>query len=974
MMTSGYNIMDLIQEAHIRWLKPGEVLFILQHFEESQLTHEPPQKPPSGSLFLFNKRVLRFFRKDGHSWRRKKDGRNVGEAHERLKVGNVEALNCYYAHGEVNPNFQRRSYWMLDPSMDHIVLVHYRDITMSGHSAGPISTLSTGSSTLIQGSNSYATQFTQSAAFGQFHEPYESTSSPSSVEVSSDVVTKSNGTSPLSLAAGTEEIGGSPNFEIDQALQRIREQLSLDEDNLKDIGAFYSENELSNESGLTVNEQDYGGSGGMQDGSNNYASEQYPGEYGTPHQYQQHSEGEFSITSQQTSIWDDVLNCNGNAVGDGSQKNFVFPSDRNGVLLPQPRRDVVEEQEKYNSGYTGANNNSSILLSHELEDFKFPAYTAARNLSDSYPDFYSTMFGQGQSGMPLESDSSLTIAQEQKFTIREIAPEWGYASEPTKVLVIGTFTCDLAKREWYCMFGDTEVPVEIIQEGVLCCYAPPCLPGKVTLCITSGNRESCSEIREFEYCDKPSSLIHTNQTDKRSSRSSEESLLLVRFVQMLLSDQVGQKEGRGRIDLLASSMAGEDSWSQVIEALLDGSLASSNATDCLLEELLKDKLQQWLASRLQDKGAVPALSKREQGIIHMISGLGFGWALTPILNSGVGVNFRDINGWTALHWAARFGREKMVAELLASGASAGAVTDPSHVDPTGKTPASIAATYGHKGLAGYLSEVSLTSHPTLKLQQSELSRNSADLEAERAVDSISKLNLVSDEDPSLKDTLAAVRNTTQAAARIQSAFRAHSFRKRQQKESTRYATGDEYGILPSDIEGLSAASKLAFRNGNDHNAALSIQKKYRGWKGRKDFLALRQKVVKIQAHVRGHQVRKNYKVFCWAVGVVEKVVLRWRRKGVGLRGFKQELGTLDDGEDEDIVKVFRKQNVDVSIDEAVSRVLSMVDSQQARQQYRRMLQKYRQAKAEHERLESEAASTSEGDAMKMENDDLNKFV
>ncbi|XP_024990838.1 calmodulin-binding transcription activator 4 isoform X4 [Cynara cardunculus var. scolymus] len=801
MMTSGYNIMDLIREAHIRWLKPGEVLFILQHFEESQLTHEPPQKPPSGSLFLFNKRVLRFFRKDGHSWRRKKDGRNVGEAHERLKVGNVEALNCYYAHGEVNPNFQRRSYWMLDPSMDHIVLVHYRDITMGGHSAGPISTVSTGSSTLIQSSNSYVTQFTQSAAaFSQFREPYESTSSPGSVEVSSDVVIKSNGTSPLTLAEVTEEIGGSPNFEIDQALQRIREQLSLDEDNLKDIGAFYSENEISNESGITVNEQDYGGSGGMHDGSINYTSEQYPGEYGTAHQYQQQSEGEFSITSQQTSIWDDVLIYNGNAVGDGSQKNFVYPSDRNGVLLPQPRRDPVEEQEKYNYGYTSANNDSSILLPHELEDFKFPAYTPARNLSDSYPDFYSTMFGQGQGGMPLESASSLTIAQEQKFTIREIAPQWGYASEPTK-----------------------------------------------------------------------------------------------------------------------------------------------------------------------DESAVPALSKREQGIIHMVSGLGFGWALTPILNSGVGVNFRDINGWTALHWAARFGREKMVAELLASGASAGAVTDPSQLDPTGKTPASIAATCGHKGLAGYLSEVSLTSHPTLKLQQSELSRNSADLEAERTVDSISKLNLVSDEDPSLRDTLAAVRNTAQAAARIQSAFRAHSFRKRQQKESTRYATGDEYGILPSDIEGLSAASKLTFRNGNDHNAALSIQKKYRGWKGRKDFLALRQKVVKIQAHVRGHQVRKNYKVFCWAVGVVEKVVLRWRRKGVGLRGFKQELGTLDDGEDEDIVKVFRKQNVDVSIDEAVSRVLSMVDSQQARQQYRRMLQKYRQAKAEHERLESEAASTSE-------NEELNKFI
>lgn len=39
-----------------------------------------------GSLFLYNKRVLRNFRRDGHSWRKKRDGRTVGEGHERLKV------------------------------------------------------------------------------------------------------------------------------------------------------------------------------------------------------------------------------------------------------------------------------------------------------------------------------------------------------------------------------------------------------------------------------------------------------------------------------------------------------------------------------------------------------------------------------------------------------------------------------------------------------------------------------------------------------------------------------------------------------------------------------------------------------------------------------------------------------------------------------------------------------------------------
>lgn len=99
-----------------------------------------------------------------------------------------------------------------------------------------------------------------------------------------------------------------------------------------------------------------------------------------------------------------------------------------------------------------------------------------------------------------------------------------------------------------------------------------------------------------------------------------------------------------------------------------------------------------------------------------------------------------------------------------------------------------------------------------------------------------------------------------------------------------------------------------------------------------------------QAHVRGHQVRKRYKEVLWTVSILEKAILRWRRKGDGLRGFRAELESIDETEDDDILKVFRKQKVDVVIEEAVSRVLSMVESPEARHQYRRILERYRQAK------------------------------
>lgn len=104
-----------------------------------------------------------------------------------------------------------------------------------------------------------------------------------------------------------------------------------------------------------------------------------------------------------------------------------------------------------------------------------------------------------------------------------------------------------------------------------------------------------------------------------------------------------------------------------------------------------------------------------------------------------------------------------------------------------------------------------------------------------------------------------------------------------------------------------------------------------------------------QAHVRGHQVRKKYIDILWTVGVAEKAILRWRRKGCGLRGFHHESDAMDDteqddDEDDDILKAFRKIKVDETIKSAVSRVMSMLDFPEAQTQYRRVFDNYLQFK------------------------------
>lgn len=90
------------------------------------------------------------------------------------------------------------------------------------------------------------------------------------------------------------------------------------------------------------------------------------------------------------------------------------------------------------------------------------------------------------------------------------------------------------------------------------------------------------------------------------------------------------------------------------------------------------------------------------------------------------------------------------------------------------------------------------------------------------------------------------------------------------------------------------------------------------------------------------------------MGILEKVMLRWYRKGVGLRGFHPGAIAMpiDEEDEDDIAKVFRKQRVETALNEAVSRVSSIIDSPVARQQYRRMLEMHKQNKVRLQTLQT----------------------
>lgn len=191
-----------------------------------------------------------------------------------------------------------------------------------------------------------------------------------------------------------------------------------------------------------------------------------------------------------------------------------------------------------------------------------------------------------------------------------------------------------------------------------------------------------------------------------------------------------------------------------------------------------------------------------------------------------------------------------MAILVSMGAFTGALTDPTPQYPSGRTPADLASSNGHKGIGGYLAESSLTTHlSNLTLKEGLKDGNQLESSGTKAIQIVADRSPVQHtvdvpEGLSLKDSLTAVCNAEQAAARIHEVFRVQSFQRKQVIEYD----GDKFDI--SDERALSLiAMKSKYPGRYDlhaHDAAIRIQNKFRGWKGRKEFLIMRQRIVKIQ--------------------------------------------------------------------------------------------------------------------------------
>lgn len=209
------------------------------------------------------------------------------------------------------------------------------------------------------------------------------------------------------------------------------------------------------------------------------------------------------------------------------------------------------------------------------------------------------------------------------------------------------------------MFGEVEVPAEVLANGILCCCAPLQNPGIVPFYVTCSNRLACSEVREFEYRSGADESIGSLNVIGDSAIMMH---LYQRFELILRREPTGSPVHSDGNDFERLSVTNKI-ISMMEEIDQEAELSENDGShlkvigEMLLKKQLTDFFYSWLLSRAAEDGkGLTTIDERGQNVLHLAAALGFDWAIRSIIVSGVSIDFRDVNGWTALHWAAFYGR------------------------------------------------------------------------------------------------------------------------------------------------------------------------------------------------------------------------------------------------------------------------------------------------------------------------------
>lgn len=179
---------------------------------------------------------------------------------------------------------------------------------------------------------------------------------------------------------------------------------------------------------------------------------------------------EYTIGRKYSTSWKDMLD---SSTGIDSQEKIFNSSDGQQQNWPSQWSDFGGNIAENKSNYYTSESNLSLQLSaarqfllgsdnplvsptstslpQEVQHSRSSGYSSGTSVHEAKPDYYTFFDQESNPEIPLVADSSLTITQKQSFTICEISPEWGYATEDTKVCSMNfyIFSCSFSNNVFW---------------------------------------------------------------------------------------------------------------------------------------------------------------------------------------------------------------------------------------------------------------------------------------------------------------------------------------------------------------------------------------------------------------------------------------------------------------------------------------------------------------------------------------------
>ncbi|GKV44685.1 hypothetical protein SLEP1_g51846 [Rubroshorea leprosula] len=593
------------REALHRWFLPDEICKIIQNHEKFGITSEPPDKPQSGSFFLFDRNVQKRFGNDGHNWKKK-------EAHQKLKAGSAGNLNCYYARGRENENFRRRRCWILEGAFSHIAFVHYLEITEKMEDSSCVKE--------TQEAGPYSQETKNIMPNSEIDG-----SMPSSSHLNNCYVTENTVTTWVNCVQALEHESASSEYNH-QPSSGLHSGLELPHSAAENIDAGGSDPYAIPCIDLPPTQPDKGKS----DNDAELAHDPWRS---------------FDYMS-----WKDILDSCTESIEDQS----LFSPSCPDIMGKFSSNSIVERQDfgvhSQIQKESEASVEDSSSLSKQPMDQKLHSDSACDTTSKFHMEEVNHLALMNsiypQLKRPDIRNDNLT---ENFFRTLLSNDEYDYALQPNPD---GCF--NLEGKSIHS--SDTEH----LFDGILT------EEGSKNMFSSGANGETGENENENDVSSiPPEGKLDVQDINAAENYSdSAEANLLPRFVKMLRSGSsatnsvTSSLEDASQLSSKISSLLKEDN--KELDQMKTGSgmeFCLEKLKDQLLQKHLKEKLHEWILQKVAEGGDGPRiLDEGGLGVLHLAAALGYDWALEPTIVAGVSVDFCDVNEWTALHWAAFCGR------------------------------------------------------------------------------------------------------------------------------------------------------------------------------------------------------------------------------------------------------------------------------------------------------------------------------